>query len=188
MAVRKRSYGAAAKRSAAKKASGGAIKQPAPEELARVVANAQLHQVILVASYFERSVQLDPRDLQMGFNREITSHAFSGDVAGTRFEWSAFAAEGSSEKHVLTCMTEWLVQYTNLEGCDEAAVFEFTQRHGTMTSYPYFRGYAAGVFWTAGFQVPPMPIITAGSIASISLDALRKIPKKKIRDRARSLK
>lgn len=63
-----------------------------------------------------------------------------------------------SRKKTLRCNAQYLVGYSGLADCSEAAVKIFLRRVGPFSCYPYFRGLFASLDWSAGTQLPPLPI------------------------------
>jgi hypothetical protein len=63
------------------------------------------------------------------------------------------------KSNLLTCKAEYFVGYRNLNGCDEKASEAFLNRVGKFSCYPYFRSLFASLDWSAGTEMPPLPVL-----------------------------
>lgn len=144
-----------------------------PKEYAQVASRAHLRLVRMLKMEFDlRPSFFAEEPASLDFGREVLAHDFSQETSTTVFKWWFSATRGGED--VLTCRCSMLVSYSNVEGCDEDAVFEFAQRVGGLASFPYFRAIVAQNIWAAGISLPPMPTVRAGDFPCMPLKDFRK--------------
>lgn len=133
-----------------------------PDEYNRVVARAELDQIVLLRCKYDVTDFLEKKDLRP-LNKSIESAykniALSesrGIIAG-EVQWSMqIPGEGKPKFKV---MASFGISYTGVAGRNEMAAGAFFARVARFATYPYFRALVSHLSWSSGLHIPPLPII-----------------------------
>ncbi len=71
--------------------------------------------------------------------------------------WSLTAERG--DKTVVGTEANYLIFYSGLEECNEAAVKRFLSRVSRFAVYPYFRAHVSQLSWESSANLPLLPTI-----------------------------
>lgn len=138
------------------------------EKYDAVVANAELANIMLVASKFDIQPGYfqfrdlpdnDSRKAQFTFDWKIHDVGFYPDTGllGANFDWIVIIKQG--KKHLFKLSCSYLCFYTGLEGHDKKAAKAFIERVGLFAAYPYFRNHVSHISWAANARLPLMPML-----------------------------
>lgn len=125
-----------------------------------VVKCASLEHIRLLDVSFEVQPEFFGGEGKPSLSYDVSNEqSFFDAEKGSAFAVVAIDVSGRRSRHkVLACKAKYVVGYSGLSGCDEEAVNVFLRRVGPFSAYPYFRSLFANLDWSAGTQLPPLPI------------------------------
>lgn len=133
-----------------------------PEDYNRVVANADLDQIILLRCNYSVTTFLEKKDID-ALKKNIESsykniaHAESKGIIAGEVEWSVRLAGKGDPKFDVTAA--FGISYTGMSNVNELAATAFFARVARFATYPYFRALVSHLSWSSGLHIPPLPII-----------------------------
>ncbi|QIO58035.1 protein-export chaperone SecB [Rhizobium leguminosarum] len=133
-------------------------------EYSKVVDASELEGVTLLGLNF----QVNPRffgerdDAELGYEIDVVEQKYEVEVnkAIAFIECSVYAT--INDDRVFNCDAKYVVIYELAEACDPQAVKMFLKRVAVFACYPYFRAVVANLDWSAGTNLPPMPVHREG--------------------------
>lgn len=139
-----------------------AKKEPSKtEQYNKVVEQAALGDIQLTSLKFDVKPDFFSSDEKRKLRYDVTLQA-------TEFEPSVGLAVASltlsvigtaGKKKALNCSADYAVVYGNLKDCDSEAVDAFLDRVAKFACFPYFRSLFSSLDWSAGLQLPPLPVL-----------------------------
>jgi hypothetical protein len=130
----------------------------------KVSLSARLQDIKLIgSSYFVRPeifvVSTDLEKMDLRFSGECEHYSFDEDegICFGHFLWTALIKSG--RKSCLKLKAEYLLLYSNLEGCDANHVNFFFKKVGRFATYPYFRSHFSHHTSETGIAMPPLPVL-----------------------------
>jgi hypothetical protein len=133
----------------------------AVENYNKVVEAAELLAVNLVEiamsvkpSYFSYSIAELKLVYTVEVDKVLSDDNMNSAMAMVNFE---VKSKHGKTKH-LVCKAQYMVAYTGLKGCETTEVDKFISRVAIFACYPYFRAVFANLNWSAGTNLPPLPI------------------------------
>lgn len=133
------------------------------EEYNSVATSATLATIQLLSSNMQGSPAGYSRDgdLRLSYGRELRSCRFDKE-SGSAVAIFGFGVKAENgEDEAFSCEAEYAVIYQVPDEAPDAAVMAFCKTVGVFAAYPYFRSLAAQMAWNAGFDLPPLPSISA---------------------------
>lgn len=130
------------------------------QEYSKVVDASELQGVTLLGLTF----QVNPRffgerdDAELGYDIDAVEQKYEAEAnkAIAFIECSVYAT--INDDRVFNCDAKYVVIYELSERCDPKAVQMFLKRVAVFACYPYFRAVVANLDWSAGTNLPPMPV------------------------------
>ncbi len=147
------------------------------EEYSKVVDASELEGVTLLGLNFE----VNPRffgerdDSELGYDIDVVEQKYEVEAskAVAFIECAVYA--NINDDRVFNCDAKYVVVYSLAEKCDPEAVKIFLKRVAVFACYPYFRAVVANLDWSAGTNLPPMPVhreVTKNPKKAISAEAV----------------
>lgn len=134
------------------------------EAYSKVSLSARLQEVKLIgSSYLVRpevfGIVADIENMDLRFSGECEQYSFDGEegICFGHFMWTAEIKSG--RKSCLKLKSQYLLLYSNLEGCDSGHVNFFFKKVGRFATYPYFRSHFSHHTSETGIIMPPLPTL-----------------------------
>lgn len=134
------------------------------EAYSKVSLSARLQEVKLIGSnYLVRpevfGIVADIENMDLRFSGECDNYSFESDdgVCFGHFIWTAEIKSG--RKSCFKLKSQYLLLYSNLEGCDAGHVNFFFKKMGRFATYPYFRSHFSHHTSETGIIMPPLPTL-----------------------------
>lgn len=130
---------------------------------ANVARRARLRELNLVSSHYEIKLECflqaenSDGELKYGFSGRLGNLSFDsedGVIIGS-YLWQVEVKH--KRKKALKLNAEYLLLYTELEGCDEKYVSTYFDKIARFTTYPYFRALFSLNTSTSGVSLNPLP-------------------------------
>jgi len=125
-----------------------------------VVEKASLNDIQLTHVDFDvkQNFYTEPSKRKLGYEVQI-EHIHFDAQAGIGAALIDLTVKGTlNRKNGLRCRAKYIVAYDGLHDCEDEAVEVFLSRVAPFACFPYFRTLFAGLDWSSGLKLPPLPV------------------------------